>query len=68
MLKREDILQKAVDIACRDLAGNTRRRGQLERIVEDVIGERPDLARDVEALAEQALRRLPEFIKHIEER
>ena len=67
MLRNEETLQKAVECACHRLADNTSRHGLLERLIEDIMGERPDLAQDAEALAEEALSRLPEFIKHIEE-
>ena len=67
MLRDEETLQKAVEFACRSLAEDTSRNALLERLIADVMRERPDLAHDVEALAEEALARLPEFMKHIEE-
>ena len=67
MLIDEETLQKAVESACHRLADNTSRHGLLERLVADVMRDRPDLVHDAEALAEEALARLPEFMKHIEE-
>lgn len=67
MLRHEETLQRAVEQACRNLADNKSRYGLLERVIEEIMAERPDLAQNAEALAEEALNRLPEFIKHIEE-
>ena len=67
MLRDEETLQKAVECACRSLADDTGRHGLLERLIADIMFERPELAHDVEALAVEALARLPEFMKHIEE-
>ena len=67
MLRDEETLQKAVECACRSLADDTSRHALLERLIADVMRERPDLMHDTEALAEEALARLPEFLKHIEE-
>lgn len=67
MLRNEEALKKAVERACRSLADDTSRHTLLERLITDVMRERPDLTHDAEALAEEALARLPEFLKHIEE-
>lgn len=67
MLRNEETLQKAIECACRRLADSAGRQQKLERIIEEVMVERPDLGHDAEALAKEALNRLPEFIRHIEE-
>jgi len=72
MLKNKEALQKAIEAASGRLHTSNvsafRHQQMMERIVEQVMADRPDLANDFEALADEALRRLPELVRHLEER
>jgi len=67
MLRNEETLQKAIECACHRLADSASRQQILERIIAELMAERPDLAQDSEALANEALNRLPDYIRHIAE-